>query len=127
MKRKILYYIAALIWGVPGIIITIKGLSAYAAMPSAELWWLLLITAAVLAGFFFMFRKIVDKYSARIAAQPEKTSYDVPGNGPEVHPRNTCRIHCLFLQRIGPYAYLVGSAFLLEESIKLLINLNTGT
>lgn len=75
MKRKILYYIAALIWGVPGIIITIKGLSAYAAMPSEELWWLLLITAAVLAGFFFMFRKIVDKYSARIAAQPEKTSF----------------------------------------------------
>lgn len=35
----------------------------------------MLITALVLAGFFMMFRKIVDKYSARIAAQPQETSF----------------------------------------------------
>ena len=72
--RDILYYLAALIWGVPGIILTIKGISAYCRMPADELWWLLLITAAVLAGFFFMFRSIVNKYCKRIAGLPAKTS-----------------------------------------------------
>ncbi len=44
-------------------------------MPQDKLWWLILITALVLAGFFFMFSRIVDRYSARIAALPEKTSF----------------------------------------------------
>ena len=74
MNRKYLYFIAAAIWGIPGVIISIKGIKAYDAMPSQELWWLLVITALVLAGFFFMFRKIVDKYSAHIASQPQKTT-----------------------------------------------------
>lgn len=74
MKRKYLYIIAALLWGVPGIIISIKGISAYFAMPSSSLWWLFLITAAVLAGFFFMFSSIVDRYSALMAGQPSKTT-----------------------------------------------------
>ena len=74
MNRKYLYFIAAALWGIPGVIISIKGIKAYDAMPSQELWWLLVITALVLAGFFFMFRKIVDKYSARIASQPQKTT-----------------------------------------------------
>ena len=74
MNRKYLYYIAAALWGIPGIIISLKGIKAYGAMPSQELWWLLIITALVLTGFFFMFRKIVDKYSARIASQPQKTT-----------------------------------------------------
>lgn len=73
-NRNILYYLAALIWGVPGIILSIKGIRAYCRMPADELWWLLLITVAVLAGFFFMFRSIVDKYSKRIAGLPEKTT-----------------------------------------------------
>lgn len=72
-NRSILYYLAAFIWGVPGIILTIKGIRAYGLMPADELWWLLLITAAVLAGFFFMFRRIVDKYCKWIAGLPEKT------------------------------------------------------
>ena len=44
-------------------------------MPQDILWWLILITVLVLAGFFFMFSRIVDRYSARIAALPEKTSF----------------------------------------------------
>lgn len=40
--------------------------------PSDNLWWLLLITTAVLAAFFLMFRKIVDKYCDRIASLPDK-------------------------------------------------------
>lgn len=69
-----MYIIAALLWGVPGIIISVKGVSAYLAMPSSSLWWLFLITAAVLAGFFFIFSRIVDRYSARMAEQPSKTT-----------------------------------------------------
>ena len=60
MNRKYLYYIAAALWGIPGIIITVKGIRAYLTMPSHKLWWLLLITTFVIAGFFVMFRRIVD-------------------------------------------------------------------
>ena len=74
MKKRYLYLIAAIIWGIPGFIIAIKGLRAYTAMPGDELWWLLLITAGVLAGFIIMFRRIVDRYCALIDAEPEKTT-----------------------------------------------------
>lgn len=74
MNRTALYYIAAALWGTPGVIITIKGVKAYLTMPGRKLWWLMLITAAVLAGFFFMFRRAADKYSAHIAAQARKTA-----------------------------------------------------
>lgn len=74
MDKKNLYCIAALIWGIPGIIITIKGIRTYLSMAPQDLWWLLLITAAVIASFYMMFSRIVDRYSARIAAQPQKTS-----------------------------------------------------
>ena len=74
MNKKNLYCIAALIWGIPGIIITVKGIRAYLTMAPQNLWWLLLITAAVLASFYMMFSRIVDRYSARIAAQPQKTT-----------------------------------------------------
>ena len=72
MEKKHLYFVAGLIWGVPGIIISIKGISAYRMQPSENLWWLLLITICVLSGFFLMFRKIVNRYCRRIASLPEK-------------------------------------------------------
>jgi len=75
MNKKYLYLIAAAIWGIPGIVITIKGLGAYLSMPLGGRWWLFLVTLAVLTGFFLMFRRIVDKYSARIAALPEYNSF----------------------------------------------------
>ncbi|MBQ9660255.1 MAG: hypothetical protein IJV37_03185 [Bacteroidales bacterium] len=74
VSKRILYYVATAIWAVPGIIITVKGIGAYCAMPAARLWWLLPCTAAVLCGFFFMFRKIARKYCTRIAALPERTT-----------------------------------------------------
>ncbi len=74
MEKKNLYCIAAALWGIPGVMITVKGIKAYIAMPSQRLWWLLLVTAAVLVGFFIMFRRIVDKYALRIAALPQKTT-----------------------------------------------------
>lgn len=74
MNKKNLYCIAALIWGIPGIIISIKGIRTYLSMAPARLWWLLLISVAVLVGFYMMFTRIVDRYCARIAAQPQKTT-----------------------------------------------------
>lgn len=74
MNRKILYFIAAALWGIPGVIIAVKGFKAYLAMPVEKLWWLLLITVGVLASFYAMFKHIVDRYSARIASLPQKTS-----------------------------------------------------
>lgn len=74
MNRRYLYLIAAALWGIPGVIITVKGFKSYLTMPAGDLWWLLLITAAVLAGFYFMFSRIVDRYAARIASLPAKTT-----------------------------------------------------
>lgn len=74
MNKRFLYLIAAIIWGFPGIMITIKGIRAYTTMPNNEIWWLLLITAGVLASFIVMFRRIVDRYCALIDAEPEKTT-----------------------------------------------------
>lgn len=74
MKKSNLYLIAALIWGIPGIIISIKGIRAYMSMDTDNLWWLLLITVAVIAGFYLMFSRIVHRYSARIASLPLKTN-----------------------------------------------------
>ena len=62
INRSSLYYIASVIWGIPGVIITVKGVSAYFAADKSQLWWLMLITALVLTGFIFMFRRIVAKY-----------------------------------------------------------------
>ena len=74
MKKSILYVFAAAIWGVPGVIISFKGIKAYMTQPSDDLWWLILITIAVIISFFFMFRKIVDRYCRRIASLAEKVS-----------------------------------------------------
>lgn len=74
IKRIILYFIAAAIWGIPGIILTFKGVSAYMALPAQKFWWLLLITVSVMGSFYFMFRSIVDRYSRRIAILPEMVS-----------------------------------------------------
>ena len=72
MNRKYLYFVAAVIWGIPGIIITLKWISAYRMQPSDNLWWLLMITASVLAMFYMMFRRIVGRYCDRIASLPDK-------------------------------------------------------
>ena len=64
-EKSHLYLTAALIWGVPGVIITTKGVVAYAQLQSRE-WWLFAITLAVIAAFYWMFRRVVAKYSAYI-------------------------------------------------------------
>lgn len=72
--RRWLFVAAAIIWGGPGAMITIKGLRAYGGVPQEALWWHLLITAAVLVGFFFMFRRVVDRYSAHIRSLPSSAT-----------------------------------------------------
>lgn len=72
MKKRDLYIVAGVIWGVPGVIISLKGINAYRIQPSEDIWWLLLITAGVLSGFFLMFRRIVNRYCQRIASLPER-------------------------------------------------------
>lgn len=74
IKRKFCYLAAALIWGVPGMIVATRGVAAYAAVQSDKLWWLGLITLFVLISFFFMFRGIVRRYVSHIASLPERTS-----------------------------------------------------
>lgn len=74
ISKRFLYLVAAAIWGVPGFIITAKGITAYTTMPTNELWWLCLITLGVLISFIWMFRRIVNKYCNLIAALPDKTT-----------------------------------------------------
>ncbi len=74
INKRILYLIAAAIWGIPGIIITAKGITAYTTIPVDESWWLCLITAGVLISFIWMFRRIVNRYCSLIAALPDKTT-----------------------------------------------------
>lgn len=73
VARRYLYLTASLLWGIPGITITIKGIEAYCSMPQPQLWWLLIITLCVIAAFFYMFRGVAGRYIARIATLPDKS------------------------------------------------------
>lgn len=74
INKRILYLIAAAIWGVPGFIITAKGITAYTTIPIDELWWLCLITLGVLISFIWMFQRIVNRYCNLISVLPDKTT-----------------------------------------------------
>ncbi len=74
IDKRILYLIAAAIWGIPGVIIAVKGIRAYTTIPLDELWWLCIITLGVLISFIWMFRRIVNRYCNLIAALPDKTT-----------------------------------------------------
>ena len=71
IRRAYSYVIAAAIWGIPGINIAIKGVKTYMLMNPDDLWWLMLITLAVSIFFFIIFRRVVRKYSERIASLPD--------------------------------------------------------
>ncbi len=63
----------AVVWGAPGVKILVTGIQSYLALwPSKSIVWLALGTVLVLAGFVWMFNRIVKKYSDRIRAFPEK-------------------------------------------------------
>lgn len=74
MKRRHLFILAALIWGIPGASITFKGIAAYRNVALPDLWWLISITVSVCIGFYLMFRRIVDRYSERISSLPDRVN-----------------------------------------------------
>ena len=71
IRRAYSYVIVAAIWGIPGINIAVKGFRTYMLMNPDDLWWLMLITLAVSIFFFIIFRRVVRKYSERIASLPD--------------------------------------------------------
>ena len=72
IRRAYSFIIAAAVWGIPGINISIKGLRTYMLMRPGDLWWLMLVTVAVSVFFFIIFRRVVRKYSERIASLPDR-------------------------------------------------------
>ncbi|MBQ9309872.1 MAG: hypothetical protein IJ222_03305 [Bacteroidales bacterium] len=73
VARRHLLLANAIIWGAPGIKILITGIQSYLEiLPSKSVAWLALGTLLVLAGFLWMFGKIVKKYSDRILSFPEE-------------------------------------------------------
>ena len=74
VNRKYLYIVAGLIWGIPGIKITQQGIDAYARLLESDRLFLIIAgTLLVFFSFFFMFRRIVDRYSLHISSLPSKT------------------------------------------------------
>lgn len=73
VPRAAHYLLAALIWGAPGVTITIKGVVAYSCVPLNERWWLLVATAAVVVAFFYIFGWVTRRYIARISTLPERS------------------------------------------------------
>lgn len=72
INREYLYYVASIIWMIPGLILTTKGLIAYTTIPSHQLW-LLNITIGIMVFFYIIFTKVVTKYCQHIVSQPNPT------------------------------------------------------
>lgn len=72
INREYLYYVASIIWMIPGLILTTKGLLAYTTIPSHQLW-LLNITIGIMVFFYIIFTKVVTKYCQHIVSQPNPT------------------------------------------------------
>lgn len=70
--RKILCLFAALIWGIPGILITLKGIDAYSQIQSSQLWWLFIITLCVVVFFFLIFQRVTKRYIDCIFTLPDR-------------------------------------------------------
>ena len=63
----------AIVWGAPGIKILVTGIQSYLALwPSKSIVWLAVGTVLVLAGFVWMFNRIVKKYADRILDFPQQ-------------------------------------------------------
>lgn len=62
----------AVVWGFPGVKILVTGIQSYLALwPSRAIFFLAIGTVLVLAGFVWMFDRIVKKYADRILSFPE--------------------------------------------------------
>lgn len=72
VSRRYLYLFAALIWGIPGITITLKGINAYSNIQRSQLWWLLIAMVCVAIFFYKIFRKVTKRYIEHIAILPDR-------------------------------------------------------
>lgn len=75
VERRYHLIVATALWGTPGVIVTIKGVGTYTQVMQSQLWWLLIVTVGVGAGFYYIFRKITRRYIERIASLPAKSSW----------------------------------------------------
>ena len=79
VNRKFLLFIAGVVWLAAGINILRIGISAWVnVIPSSGAGKIALLALAcvlMLTGFFFMFRKIVRKNTARIRGYGERTFF----------------------------------------------------
>ena len=79
VNRKILLFIAGAVWLAAGINILRVGISAWiGVIPSSDTGKIILLALAcalILTGFFFMFRKIVRRNTARIRGYGERTLF----------------------------------------------------
>lgn len=73
VSKRHLLLCNAIVWGAPGVKILVTGIQSYLAVwPSDHIVLLAAGTVLVLAGFVWMFRRIVRKYSDRIMNFPEE-------------------------------------------------------
>lgn len=70
IPTKHLLLVNGLLWTAIGTRIALIGVDAYRRLASIP-WWYFLLSAAVFAGFWFMFTGVVRKYAARITAMTE--------------------------------------------------------
>ena len=70
IPTKHLLLVNGLLWTAIGTRIALIGVDAYRRLASIPCWYFLL-SAAVFAGFWFMFTGVVRKYAARITAMTE--------------------------------------------------------
>ena len=69
--RKIhLLAVNGLLWLAIGTKIAITGVCNYLKADPGKLWWMIPASAAVFAGFYFMFSGVVRKYAERVHALP---------------------------------------------------------
>ena len=69
--RKIhLLAVNGLLWLAIGTKIAITGVARYLETPAEKLGWMIPASAAVFAGFYFMFSGVVRKYAERVHALP---------------------------------------------------------
>lgn len=75
MTKRYHYFMAGLLWGFPGIMVTLRGMRAYSIAAITDWWWLMAITVGVLAFFYLIFGKVVTKYIAHIASLPKHSPF----------------------------------------------------
>ena len=70
IPTKYLLLVNGLLWTAIGVKIALTGVDYYGRLESVR-WWYFLLSAAVFAGFWFMFTGVVRKYAARIMSMTE--------------------------------------------------------